>query len=91
MRVTTTGGLDHLLDDMRWRRLVGIAHAEIDDVLAGGTRLRLELTNDIEDVGRQSLDAGEMFVHLDSYASWRGGQNDAGSAEGPGAGKGYKQ
>jgi hypothetical protein len=34
MRVAAPRGLDHFLDDMRRRGLVGIAHAEVDDVFA---------------------------------------------------------
>src|SRR5260370_1342260 len=33
------GGLDQLADDMRRRRLVGISHAEVDDILAGPARI----------------------------------------------------
>ena len=44
-------GLDELVDDMRRRGLVGIAHAEIDDVLAGAARLETQLADRVEDVG----------------------------------------
>jgi len=31
------------LSTMCWRRHVGVAHAEVDDVLAPGARLRLQI------------------------------------------------
>ena len=34
-------GLDQLVDDVRRRRAVGIAHAEVDDVLAGAPGLSI--------------------------------------------------
>ena len=43
------------------RRPVGIAHAEVDDVLAAPARRHLQLGGDVEDVRRQALDAGEIF------------------------------
>src|SRR5205814_2676777 len=39
---------------------VGIAHAEVDDVLAAPARRHLELRGDVEDVGREALDAREL-------------------------------
>ena len=44
-------------------RHVGIAHAEIDDVLAARAGLRLELVHLLEDVRRQPLDFMEVAVH----------------------------
>ena len=55
--------LDELLHDMIGGRHVGIAHAEIDDVLAARAGLRLELVDLLEDVRRQSLDSVEIAVH----------------------------
>ncbi len=43
---------DQLGDDMLGRRHVGIAHAEIDDVIAARARLGLELVHLLEDVRR---------------------------------------
>ena len=56
------GRLDELVDDVLGRRHVRVAHAEIDDVLAPGARLGLEIVDDREDVGREALDAIEL-VH----------------------------
>jgi hypothetical protein len=56
------GGLDELGDDVLRRRHVGVAHAEVDDVLAAGSRLRLQVVDDREDVGGQTLDPIEV-VH----------------------------
>jgi hypothetical protein len=50
-------------DDMRRRRLVGIAHPEIDDVFTGSSRLGLHVVHFIEDVGRQSLYAVKLLIH----------------------------
>ena len=44
-------GLDELGDDMRRRGLVGIGHAEIDDVLACAAGLETQLADGVEDVG----------------------------------------
>ena len=52
--------LDQLGDDVRRRRAVGIAHAEVDDVLAGAARLRLGRVDLGEHVGRQAADAVEL-------------------------------
>ena len=52
--------LDQFGDDMRRRRAVGIAHAEVDDVLPGAPRLCLGRVHFGEDVGRQAADAMEL-------------------------------
>ena len=56
-------GLDELVDDVPGRGAVGVAHAEVDDVLAPGPRLDLEVGDRRQDVGRQPLDPVEI-VHL---------------------------
>ncbi len=56
------GRLHQLVDDVAGRFLVGIAHPEVDDVLALGARLRLQVVDDREDVGREPLDSIEL-VH----------------------------
>ena len=38
-------GLDQFGDDMGGRGFVGIAHAEVDDVLAGPARLKAQLAD----------------------------------------------
>ena len=60
MRVAALHGLDQLVDDVRRRRAVGVAHAEVDDVLAAPAGGHLELGGDVEDVRRQALDAREL-------------------------------
>ena len=60
VRVATLHGLDQLGDDVRRRRAVWIAHAEIDDVLAAAARGHLELGGDRKDVGRQARQTGEL-------------------------------
>src|SRR3546814_12913373 len=66
VRAWIARGFDKLLDDMGWCRTVGIAHAEVDDVLAGRTGARLHRVHFREDVGRQAFDAIEFFAHLHS-------------------------
>jgi hypothetical protein len=55
--------LDELVDDVAGRRSVGIAHAKINDVLAAGARLDLEIRDRSQHVGREPLDPVEI-VHV---------------------------
>ena len=57
------GDFAQLGDDMGRRRAVGIAHAEVDHVLAPRPRRRLHRIDLGEDVGRQALDAVEFVGH----------------------------
>ena len=57
-------GLAQLVDDVLGRRHVGIAHAEIDDVLAARARVRLEAIDFLEDIRRQPLDAVKFGLHV---------------------------
>ncbi len=59
--------LDQLVDDMGGRRPVGIAHAEIDHVAPGRSRLRLQGIHFGENIGRQALDTIEIFGHGGSW------------------------
>ena len=45
--------LDQFIDDMARRRQIGIAHAEVDDVGAGGAGLGLQTIDLFEHIGRQ--------------------------------------
>ena len=54
--------LDQLLHDVRRRRSVGIAHREVDDVLAGAARRELQVADDVEDVGREPFDARKVHA-----------------------------
>ena len=64
--------LDQLGDDVRRRRAVGIAHAEIDDVLAGNPGLRLRRVDLGEHVGRQAADAVELTGRIGAHGRSRG-------------------
>ena len=55
--------LDEFVDDVLRRGLVRVAHAQVDDVLSLRPRLRLEVVDDGEDVGRKTLDPVEV-VHF---------------------------
>ena len=48
-----------LLHDMRRRGAIGVAHAEVDDVLAAATRRHLQLGGDVEYVRGKTFDALE--------------------------------
>src|SRR4029450_6962884 len=54
--------LDQALHDVRWGRAVGIAHREVDDVLAGASRCLLEVADDVEDVRGKPLYARELHA-----------------------------
>src|SRR3546814_13840337 len=56
-------GLRQLVDDVLRRRLVGIAHAEVDYVLAGGARLGLQGVDLGKNIRRQALYAMEVLSH----------------------------
>ena len=62
------GGLYELGDDVLRRRHVGVAHAQIDDVLAAGAGFRLQVVDDGEDVRREAFDPIEI-VHIRSPSS----------------------
>ncbi len=53
--------LNHLVDDVFGRGSVGVAHAEVDDVFSAAARGDLHLAGDVEDIGRQALNAAELF------------------------------
>jgi hypothetical protein len=53
-----------LLDHVRGRRQIRIAHAEIDDVRSRVAGLRLGLVHLFENVGRQTANAVEVFHRL---------------------------
>ena len=60
MRLAVAHRLDQLLDDVRRRRAVGVAHAQVDDVLAGRARRGLQPVHLGEHVGREAPDAVEL-------------------------------
>jgi hypothetical protein len=49
--VFTLGDLYQLLDDVRRRGAIGVAHAQVDDVLATAAGGHLQLGGDVENVG----------------------------------------
>ena len=54
---------NELGDDVRRRRPVGIAHAEIDDVASGGARLGFQRVDLGKDIRGKALDAIKLFGH----------------------------
>lgn len=63
MRVAAPNRLTQLLDNVRRCGLIRVAHAEIDNVFSAGTGGLLQFTNDVEDVGRETLNALKMGIH----------------------------
>ena len=63
MRIAAPNRFPQLLDDVRRCRLVRVAHAEINYVLSTSARGLLQFTDDIEDVGRETLNALKMGIH----------------------------
>jgi hypothetical protein len=55
VRVVALPRLDQLVDDVLRGRPVGIAHRQVDDVVAPSPGRHLELVGDVEDVRRQPL------------------------------------
>jgi len=43
--------------------LVGVAHTEIDDVIARGPGLLFQVTYDIKNVWREALDTPKLIIH----------------------------
>src|SRR5665647_2064685 len=56
------GRLRELVHDGLRGGQIGVAHAEVDDVLAPATRLGLHVVHDAEDVGRQAVYAAEFHA-----------------------------
>jgi hypothetical protein len=56
VRVLPLRGFDQLVDDVLRRRPVGVAHRQVDDVLAAPPRIHFQLVGDVENVRRQPLD-----------------------------------
>ena len=71
MRVLALYDFAEFVYDMPWRRLIGIAHPEIDDVLAALPRVHFERIDFIEDIRRQALDAGKTRAHGGGNATGR--------------------
>ncbi len=86
--ITPLGRLHQFIDDVVGCGLVWIAHAEVDDVFPPRARGRLQLVDDVEDIGRQALDAakfGDWSNHEnltdgvagESRMGWRGKRNES--------------
>ena len=63
MSIATARRFNQFVDNVRRRRLIWIAHAEIDDIFARRTRSLLELANDIEHIGGKALNSLKLIVH----------------------------
>jgi hypothetical protein len=68
VRVGAPDRLDQLVDNMPRRGAVGIAHTEVDDVLAPAAGRHLELGGDVEDVRREALQALELVTRGERHA-----------------------
>ena len=70
MRARIAGDLGQLLDHMRRRGAIRIAHAEIDNVLAARPGGRLHRIHFGEDIRRQAADLVEIAGHAAPVACW---------------------
>ena len=61
VRVVALNRFHKLGNDVRRRGAVGIAHAEIDDIVAATAGRHLELGGNVENVGGEPLNAGELL------------------------------
>ncbi len=63
MGITALGRFAQLFNDVGRSGLIGITHPKINNIFAPGARFLLQLSDDIEDIGRESLDALKMGIH----------------------------
>ncbi len=75
------GGLGELGHDMRGGRQVGIAHAEVDDVLSGATSSRLHRVHFGEHIGRQALQPVKFGVVHIVLLGHLGGDDTVGASQ----------
>jgi hypothetical protein len=50
--ITSGDGIAQFVNNVRGRRLIWVTHTKINDVLTSSARGLLQLTYDVEDVGR---------------------------------------
>ena len=62
---------DQLVDNMLRRRLIRVAHRKVDDVFAALAGGRFQFTRNVENIGRQAFDPGELFHRLRLFVSFR--------------------
>jgi hypothetical protein len=67
MRAGLAGDFAQFVDHMLRRRMVGIAHAEIDDVASRAPRRMPHRVDFGDDIGRQALDTVEFVGHRGSF------------------------
>jgi hypothetical protein len=60
-----SGCFDQFLDHVPWRRLIGVAHAKVDNVGPSIARLLLQAVDLLEHIGRQAANAVKR-VHIGS-------------------------
>ena len=63
MDIGTAGGFAKLLNDVRRRGQVGIAHAKVDDIRAFGAKKGLLAIDLLENVGRKTPDLVKIQTH----------------------------
>ena len=73
------GRFRQLLDRELGRGQIGVAEAEVDDVLAGPAQLEREVADRREDVRRQAVDAAELHGSSLASGSGRDGGGQGGS------------
>lgn len=63
----TLGYFNHFVDDVFRCVAVGIAHAQINDVLSAMTGRHLQFVRNVKDVRRESFNAGKIVIHLNLH------------------------
>ena len=63
MRIASINRFFQLVNNVLGRRLIGVAHPEINDVFTSGASRLLQFPNDIEDIGREAFDTLKRLVH----------------------------
>jgi hypothetical protein len=62
--VWSLGSLNQLINNMGWRRLIRIAHAKVDNILAPRTCFCFQIIYNVENIGREAFDSRKLVVQL---------------------------
>ena len=64
MGISALGGFYHLVDNMGGGRLIGVTHAEIDNIFARGPGLLLQVADNIENIRGEAFNTPKLVVHV---------------------------
>src|SRR5690349_7243500 len=79
MRLRVLGSLEEGVDDRHWSGLVGIADAEVNEVLPFGNSFRLRAGDLAEQIWRYEIESLGSWDHLTSFHNFL---NDTGQPHG---------